>query len=234
MIIRHDQNLYNIALEVIYDECEKFMNENPEVFTEHYKHIIYIGAVSQISSMFHSHFKFKEGNIPSEYVNKIFERYEHGVPYMQAWIPPSDPSLDVFKIKYIVIDIIHERICEDIIKNMYRLDEFFENIRNYVRHELGHVMWFISLDGKPNEFVEQDTESCEKEMDEHFKWVKENDDNLTTEEKLRRYHEIPSEALANDLGGVCIEDLIKFETSHSNSEVEINIVKKDTITENKV
>ncbi len=115
--------------------------------------------------------------------------------------------------------------------NLYRFEEWLKHdITTQLKHEFGHVLNYIELDGTSYAEWYEDFKKNNEAYDAFHKWVEESKENKTfsAEESVARYYSIPSEARANALGNVTMDDLLRIEKveDHKSYTIEVKSYKK--------
>lgn len=115
--------------------------------------------------------------------------------------------------------------------NLYRFEEWLKHdITTQLKHEFGHVLNYIELDGTSYSEWYEDFKKNNEAYDDFHKWVEESKENktFTVEESVARYYSIPSEARANALGNVTMDDLLRIEkvNDHKAYTIEVKSYKK--------
>lgn len=116
--------------------------------------------------------------------------------------------------------------------NLYRFEEWLKNdITTQLKHEFGHVLHYIELDGTPYSEWYDNFKIDNKGYEDFYKWRDESKENntFTVEEGVARYYSIPGEARANALGNVTLDDLLQIEKVNGNKEsytIEVKSYKK--------
>lgn len=115
--------------------------------------------------------------------------------------------------------------------NLYRFEDWLKKeITIQLKHEFGHVLHYIELDGTPYSEWYENFKIDNKGYEDFYKWHDESKDNdtFTVEEGVARYYSIPSEARANALGNVTLDDLLRIEKvdDHKAYTIEVKSYKK--------
>lgn len=120
----------------------------------------------------------------------------------------------------------------NMLRNLYRFEEWLKNdLTIQLKHEFGHVLHYIELDGTPYSEWYENFKIDNKGYEDFYKWndeAKEND-TYTAEEAVARYYSIPGEARANALGNVTLDDLLQIEKVNDHKEsytIEVKSYKK--------
>ena len=104
------------------------------------------------------------------------------------------------QLVYAWIRLMSENIYYEILVNLENIDLTIEYLKMSMRHEIGHIIDFLKMDGIPFEEYDRITDTDSKEMEKFYdKWGY-NTHNLTKEQahqRTRDYYACPSEARAN-------------------------------------
>lgn len=119
----------------------------------------------------------------------------------------------------------------DMLRNLYRFEEWLKkDLTIQLKHEFGHVLHYIELDGTPYSEWYENFKIDNKGYEDFYKWHDESEknDTFTVEESVARYYSIPSEARANALGNVTLDELIQIEkvNDHKAYTIEVKSYKK--------
>ncbi len=119
----------------------------------------------------------------------------------------------------------------DMLRNLYRFEEWLKkDLTVQLKHEFGHVLHYIELDGTSYSEWYENFKIDNKGYDDFYKWHDESKENdtFTVEESVARYYSIPSEARANALGNVTLDDLLQIEkvNDHKAYTIEVKSYKK--------
>lgn len=115
--------------------------------------------------------------------------------------------------------------------NLYRFEEWLKkDVTTQLKHEFGHVLHYIELDGTSYSEWYENFKIDNKGYDDFHKWHEESKENntFTVEESIARYYSIPSEARANALGNVTLDDMLQIEkvNDHKAYTIEVKSYKK--------
>lgn len=119
----------------------------------------------------------------------------------------------------------------NMLRNLYRFEEWLKNdITTQLKHEFGHVLHYIELDGTSYSEWYENFKIDNKGYEDFYKWCDESKENdtYTVEEGVARYYSIPGEARANALGNVTLDDLLQIEKvdDHKAYTIEVKSYKK--------
>lgn len=115
--------------------------------------------------------------------------------------------------------------------NLYRFEDWLKKeITIQLKHEFGHVLHYIELDGTPYSEWYDNFKIDNKGYEDFYKWNDESKENgtFTVEESVARYYSIPGEARANALGNVTLDDMLQIEkgNDHKAYTIEVKSYKK--------
>lgn len=115
--------------------------------------------------------------------------------------------------------------------NLYRFEDWLKKeITIQLKHEFGHVLHYIELDGTPYSEWYDNFKIDNKGYEDFYKWNDESKENgtFTVEESVARYYSIPGEARANALGNVTLDDMLQIEkgNDHNAYTIEVKSYKK--------
>lgn len=136
------------------------------------------------------------------------------------------------KIEKFYFEIIQMGFMTGILRGMSTPELLKRKLEITTRHELGHMLDFMQfIDCDENDYIRARAEQDAYDR-EYWEWVNDHMKDTTQEERLRRYYNIPCEAIANKLGGVDTDELIDVELKLTENEnkkrtVEIKILKED-------
>lgn len=95
-----------------------------------------------------------------------------------------------------------------------------------LRHEVGHFIDHIVNDnGITAEECDRRIDETQKEYEKHYQWLEKYDKEpgYSPDTVNRAYYNIPSEARANEYGGIDVEEMIKIKNEH-NSKIGNKVV----------
>lgn len=169
------------------------------------------------------------GSITPDVLNKIIAdniRWELSTVMMTDWVFNVKNDSDILNLTNLrlVVNLYHLR--QNILLYITDLDSLKSYLRIVVRHEIGHMIEIISFNGisesKYNSIFDQYTH-------EHDEFNKKN----VTDNYNEEYHKLPQEHLADMLGGVDIDELLKLckhldelPEMYKDMDIEINLVDK--------
>ena len=121
-------------------------------------------------------------------------------------------------------------LLADISLYLKDLDYMWKLHRWLLHHEVGHFIDHIVNDnGITAEECDRRIGETQKDYERHYKWLKEykKKPGYSPDTVNRAYYNIPSEARANEYGGIDIEEMIKIKNEHNakigNKAVTLNV-----------
>jgi len=226
MIIEHGQNLEIVIEKVIIDEMRDIIKRNPDVFTPSMLKIIDVVHMNQREWMWENYFRRYEGDeIPREYIRESFENFSQNRSMMCSTYLFCPDDNNKVRLEYLSLNINTDELILFCFYHIHEFDKLIDDIKKMtVRHEMGHMMHYISWEGKPAEDVIQEHENYNKDLKDYYEWRKGCDD---PKQFLKKYYEIPNEAIANELGNVSVEDIIAFDLyDDKDIDLEINVKER--------
>ena len=128
-------------------------------------------------------------------------------------------------------------LSRDLCSFIYDLDTLWEMHKWLLHHEVGHFIDHI-LNGHNISLQESDREydRVQKDYANHYEWVRkyEKEPGYNCDTVNRAYYNIPSEARANEYGGVDIDEMIrlsnKLDSYGENSVITLDISVRKVVT----
>ena len=210
--IIYDRGYLKTLSDYIIQTCISEIEKYPEI-TEHYKHMIALRYINSIDDLSESRFERHKGHFTRKYVQESCSSYRNKPPFMTLIHFKRDNS-DICHTTRICICVNMERFfvdCFSMIPSMSAKTE--DNIKHIIkitaRHEVGHILdWIINNDNRHIDHVNH-LRKIEDDAIREFNSIK---DTLSDEEFTIKYHQLPSEKIADELVGLTPQDfLFKFE-----------------------
>lgn len=216
MKIDYDKNFIDEMKTIFSDEIHKIIDEHPEVFTDETKKKFRLFAFSDVFlysiDLFDQPSKTKYGvNQIKSSVFKYMNRWSDVTCKSTMMYYTDDGTIDISKL---IVFLNIDSLAKDIIMNMFRLDSFVEALKIDARHEIGHIMDYISCQGMSVEKYDEMAINDQKAYDDHFKWREALlndktlcDKSLVSRSKIMRqltanYYKLPAEWRADTLAGI--------------------------------
>lgn len=239
MKIHNYQYFMRSVIAAFRDEALKVLKSFPE-FTEEYEKIFHVEAVpsavvfieDEIINSNHDKKNFSRKFIINTYNDGILMR---ATTPCKAHMYSKTDDKGKIKIVELVIRINYDVLLVDALKHLHEINQYINVvIKDHARHEAGHIIDYIKrYEGQSPELLKKDTEQYIKDSNEWLDWWKSISDNgsksLTKEqdkERLLKYFSIPTEALADQYGGVDREKNIDYVLSKTGQIVDIVIKSK--------
>lgn len=169
------------------------------------------------------------GSMTPNVLNKIIAdniRWELSTVMMTDWVFNVKNDSDIMTLTNLRLIVNLYNLKQNILLYITDLDSFKSYLRMVVRHEIGHMIETISFNGTSESKYNNIFNQYDHEYDEFNK--KNITDNYDEE-----YHKLPQEHLADMLGGVDIDELLKLckhldelPEMHKDMDIEINLVDK--------
>jgi hypothetical protein len=240
--LKKNQSFYDYLFSIIDDTYNDLINkEFKEVFDR-----IDFKPKQLISKTFYQCYNKTVGELPRGYVSKMSVRdkfLEHELdithyPLMAGYNGYIDED-NKFRLTALRISVNEDRFKSMIVDSLDTgMELFIEWIKVSVRHEVGHLMDYISMNGmNGDEYLElvhrrrKEKEDHNKKWDEHM-----HTDEITSEgesQRLREYFELEVEATANILANVDtkrmleIDDAMAYHGNEFQTDLEINVKCKE-------
>lgn len=216
MKINYDKDFIHEMEKIFSDEIHKIIDEHPEVFTDETKKKFRLFAFSDVFlysiDLFDRPSKTKYGvNQIKSSVFKYMNRWSDVTCKSTMTYYTDDGTIDISRL---MVFLNTDCLAKDIINNMFRLDALVEALKIDARHEIGHIMDYVTFQGmsveKYNEIAMNDEKACK----EHFKWretlLNENplwNKSHVSRNKIMRqltanYYKLPAEWRADTLAGI--------------------------------
>jgi hypothetical protein len=122
----------------------------------------------------------------------------------------------VFYITGFVLYVRYSGITRDLCLNLYDLDYMYKQYEWFLKHELGHFIdHILHHDGITKEELDEREKKKLDDYAKHYKWLDEyrKQPGCNPDTVNRAYYDIPGEAIANELMGINVEDMIKMENA---------------------
>lgn len=177
--------------------------------TEHYKQMIEIRYINSVIDLSESCFERHKGHFTRKYVQESCSSYRNKSAFITLTHFKHDSS-DICYTTKICICVNMERFfvnCFSMIPSMSAKteDHIKHIIKTTIRHEVGHILdWIINNDNRHIDHINhlrkiEDDAICE------FNSIM---DNLSNEEFTIKYHQLPSEKIADELVGLTPQDFL--------------------------
>lgn len=236
--LKRNQGLYQYLLSIASDELENMIdNEFKEIFDR-----ISVKPKSVLQNTYYEAYNRNIADIPRGYLSKSkirenFVRFKNNFvehPMMASYQAENiDGVLRIRELKVIINDDKFKTIiidCMDV-----GLDVLIEWIKISIRHEVGHLIEYVSFDGMSiDEYLEMRDRRNKAREDHYQKW--ENVTNHTSESEdscMLEYYQLEGEAAANVNACISTDELIALDNKMAlygkDYEVEIEINTKYTL-----
>lgn len=142
-----------------------------------------------------------------------------------CFVPTSSGTLELNEL-YLDINVVS--VNKLILDNIWRLDFLKELLRNSLRHEIGHMIDVRRFHGKSiSEYMEY-ADQCSRELNEYYDWLMSDENTDDWVSQLTKYYSITNEKAANDLVGIHIDDILRYEDPSEHKHdltIEISVVE---------
>lgn len=142
-----------------------------------------------------------------------------------CFVPTSSGTLELNEL-YLDINVVS--VNKLILDNIWRLDFLKELLRNSLRHEIGHMIDIRRFHGKSiSEYMEY-ADQCSRELNEYYDWLMSDENTDDWVIQLTKYYSITNEKAANDLVGIHIDDILRYEDPSKYKHdltIEISVVE---------
>lgn len=213
--LKKNQSFYDYLLSVISDTCDDLINkEFKEIFDkidvkpELICRNSFIACYDMFSDIPRGHFS------KSIIRNKFLDNTNYIIIYpMVSTFDGHVTNDDTIKIDQLHV-VINEDVFRRVILDSFNsgIDILIDWIKMSVRHEIGHLIDYISFEGMNiNDYTMMSTRRDE-EMDAHNKkwdkYIREDEYHNKEEERLMEYYTLEKEAVANTCVGLTASDLV--------------------------
>lgn len=203
MIIDNANNILGMMVCAFMDEVDRIMKERSDIFTPDVMKMFRFRKLSSVGLFCDQLIRHKPSKTrysPKQIFDNCmdFLNKHRNVPFMaEVSYHIEDNTIKIDNI-YITIDL--SVLCEDTLYNIHMLDKYIEIVKLHARHEVGHLIDYLTnMDGYSLDVY---TERATKEIklfEEYLDWCDSNDD---FEDQSRRYFELPQERRADICGNV--------------------------------
>lgn len=140
---------------------------------------------------------------------EVFNRYifESSGSTMKAVFVGSFDKNGIYHLSYLGIHISSAGLNDFILRHIDSIEDVLKMEKIGIRHELGHIMDFMSYEGMTADTLLPLRERIEKEKEEYFKMLA---NKIPTMEDTIAYYKLEEEANANTLACVDIDEFIRL------------------------
>ncbi len=226
---------------IICDEIYKVFSSYPDIFTEKYKDIFSVSFTNTTilfveDELFPSERKtFSRKFIVNMYNDSAYER--NSTPMIAHMYGNVDKKKNL-KISKLLIRVNTDILVEEALSNMWDIDNWIEIfLKQEARHEAGHIIDYISYDGKKDSLFIKNDKKNKKEKEAWREWWKatvgDPPRTLTDDEerlRLEKYFNIPNESIADMYGKVDRAKSIDYQFKNHKRRIDVVIrthVRKD-------
>lgn len=191
--------------------------------------IIFFEVVHSGLHMMKESAKNISGSMTPDVLNKIIAdniRWELSTVMMTDWVFNVKNDSDIMNLINLRLIVNLYNLRQNILLYITDLDSLKSYLCMVVRHEIGHMIEVLSFNGTSESKYISIVKQYEREHDEFDK--KNITDNYDEE-----YHKLPQEHIADMLGGVDIDELLKLckhldelPEMYKDMDIEINLVDK--------
>lgn len=217
--------LVNTAMDLMKGEFKEFFDNIPDTVKGHKVQFLLHDDLSMLTKDYLS----KLDKFDADTISKAFNDYRHQCSTADAQAEFfGEERKGKFILTELRINFHYTNMCKTIMRTFDHVDVLKEFFTNVVRHELGHIMDFLSYHGRPiKEIVELRREYDEEKVEFYKSW----EGKQFSKELSIKYNELGEEAIANINGNVDVNRMSEIEDIMSKLHPDTDIVLDITRSE---
>jgi hypothetical protein len=215
MIFENCGSMYKYWMDYVTERAEDLANNEFKAEFEaiHDKGIkVTMAAIFPSTDIYSTYFQFHEGHIRQDYVQNSFIKYKlqeissDMAMFYSSYVQNGKIKIDQFFLEVLVMGFMYT-----VLNGITTPELLKRKLEITIRHEFGHMLDFLKFIDCDQDEYRRMMDEDDRLYDEHWAYVREHNCDKYQEERLRRYYNIPCEAIANRLGGVNTDELIEIE-----------------------
>lgn len=232
-------DLDNYFRNVIQDEMTNLLQGEFKAVFENVEHpisLVYEGS----SFLLWNRLRYLKGEITRDMIfDEIYKyQFDEYTRPMCADVRFQRDDNGCFRLKRLRIGVSVPCLHAEIVKKIKCPDILKRQLQLIIRHELGHLMDYLRWEGQLWDEFKEYRQKSREELDKYYDWMEEHRENkkvVDEVERTKRYHSIPMESMADQLGNVSVNDILNLQTEYDklcednrkDDCIEIRIIKKD-------